>query len=84
MFEATLADAAAFPNKQANVRYTPTHWFPADRSWLVCTDYDLTFTIVAGSKRLAHDLIQNPSLECLPVTPSTRVNDKADAILISK
>jgi len=54
LFEATLADAAAFPNKVANVRNTPTHWFPADHSWLVCTDYDLTFTTAAASKCLAH------------------------------
>lgn len=79
LFEAALADAAAFPNKMANVRNTPTHWFPADRSWLVCTDYDLTFTIVAGSKRLAHDLLNNPSLECLAITPGTRVDDDAGA-----
>ena len=33
-------------------QFTPEYWWPADHSWCVCSDYDLTFTIVAGSKEL--------------------------------
>jgi hypothetical protein len=32
---------------------TPSYWWPEDRTWCVCTDWDLTYTIVGGSSDLA-------------------------------
>jgi len=47
---------------------TPTYWWPEDRSWCQCTDYDLDFTAVGGSDALIDAFVQNPHLECLLVS----------------
>ncbi|OWV74325.1 hypothetical protein ATY77_31570 [Rhizobium sp. R634] len=78
VFRATLAEAAAFPDEVPDARLTPTHWFPEDRSWLVCSDYDLTFTLVGGSELLAQDLLDSQALECVRVYPNTRIDSRAD------
>jgi len=78
MFEGSLSDISLFPGKVDDVRLTPTNWFPKDRTWLVHTDYDLTFTLVGGPQSLIDDLIADPFLECLAVEPQTRVDYKAD------
>jgi hypothetical protein len=58
-------------------QFTPEYWWPADHSWCVCSDYDLTFTIVAGSKDLVSVLLNNTTLEAIQVTPQTRVDSNA-------
>ena len=78
LFEGSLNDARRFPDEVPSVRCTPTHWFPEDRSWLVCTDYDLTFTLVGGPENLIRELLDHPVLECVPVQPGTRVDWQAD------
>lgn len=50
------------------------YWWPSDRSWCVCSDYDLEFTIVAGGRTLVSKLLQDGVLECIEVTPQTRVD----------
>lgn len=78
LFEGLLDEVSLFPDEALGVRRTPTHWFPEDRGWLVCSDYDLTFTLVGGSANLAHELLHHPALECLPVQPKTRVDWRGD------
>lgn len=78
LFEGLLDEVSLFPDEALGVRCTPTHWFPEDRSWLVCSDYDLTFTLVGGSASLAQELLDHPVLECVPVRPETRVDWQAD------
>lgn len=78
VFEGSLDEADLFPDKRLGVRCTPTHWFPEDRSWLVCSDYDLTFSLVGGSEVLIQQLLNHPVLECVPVSPETRVDRNAD------
>ena len=78
IFEGSLSDVSLFPDKVDGVRFTPTNWFPADRTWLIHTDYDLTFTLIGGSQSLVDDLITDPFLECVAVQPETRVDYKAD------
>ncbi|MBB3918334.1 hypothetical protein [Rhizobium fabae] len=78
VFRGTLDEAAAFPDDVPGVRLTPTHWFPEDRSWLVCSDYDLTFTLVGGSESLVQDLMDSQVLECVRVHPGTRIDSHAD------
>jgi hypothetical protein len=56
---------------------TPEYLWPADHSWCVCSDYDLTFTIVAGSKELVSGVLNNATLEALEVTPQTRIDSYA-------
>jgi hypothetical protein len=59
---------------------TPTYWWPGSRSWCLCTDWDLTFTLVGGSADLISSLLSTPELEALEVTPSSRVDWQADRV----
>lgn len=63
----------------ADGRYqlTPEYWWPSDRSWCLCSDYDLNFTFVGGSKNLISSVLNNATLEALKVTPQTRVDSFA-------
>ena len=58
-------------------QFTPEYWWPADHSWCVCSDYDLTFTIVAGSKELVSGVFNDATLEAMQVTPETRIDSYA-------
>jgi hypothetical protein len=58
-------------------QFTPEYWWPADQSWCVCSDYDLTFTIVAGSKDMVFGVLNDATLEALQVTPQTRIDSRA-------
>ena len=78
LFEGSLGEASLFPSDELGVRCTPTHWFPVDRSWLVCSDYDLTFSLIGGSEDLIRELLHHPVLECVRVSSTTRVDGKAD------
>ena len=78
LFEGNLDDVSLFPDEVPGVRLTPTHWFPEDRGWFVCTDYDLTFTLIGGSEALIGDLVSSCDLECVRVTTETRVDWDAD------
>ncbi len=78
LWEGVLDDVASFPDEALGARTTPSHWFPEDRRWLVCTDYDLTFTLVGGSEALIRDLLDHPVLECVPVRPETRIDGRAE------
>jgi hypothetical protein len=62
------------------VRGSPTYWWPGDRSWLVCTDWDLCFTLLGGSAALIGDLVNDAELEAVAVKASTRIDYKADTI----
>ncbi|HEY9264889.1 MAG TPA: hypothetical protein VIQ11_09820, partial [Mycobacterium sp.] len=44
---------------------SPSNWWPADRSWFVWTDYDLTATRVSGSRALIEKVRSHPQLETL-------------------
>jgi hypothetical protein len=56
---------------------TPEYWWPANRSWCLCSEYDLKFTIVAGPKGLISAVLNSATLEALEVTPHTRLDDAA-------
>ena len=75
-FSGTLEELCAF---LANGKYqsTPEYWWPADHSWCVCSDYDLTFTIVAGTNELVSGILNDPTLEALQVAPETRIDSYA-------
>ena len=55
-------------------QFTPEYWWPADRRWCVCTDYDLDFTFVGGSAELVDLLLKSEVLECIEVNPDIRVD----------
>lgn len=43
--------------------FTPSNFWPANRSWFVYTDYDLCATRVSGSPELIHALMQTEDLD---------------------
>jgi hypothetical protein len=58
-------------------QFSPEYWWPGSRKWCVCSDYDLEFTVVGGSRELTSALLASDVLECLEVTPLTRVDSFA-------
>jgi hypothetical protein len=65
------------PEFFANYQYGPEYWWPKNHQWCVCSDYDLTFTIVGGSAPLISALLESEELECIEVSPMIRVDDLA-------
>jgi hypothetical protein len=58
-------------------QFTPEYWWPADHTWCLCSDYDLMFTIVGGSKDLISAVLKNANLESLEVISQTRIDSYA-------
>ena len=57
---------------------TPTYWWPKDRSWCLCTDWDLIFTLVGGSTELTDAIVNDDFLESVIVSRDSRVDYKGD------
>lgn len=79
-FSGELSEILDFRNDQVARGGTPTHWWSQDRAWLVCTDWDLEFTLIAGSSGLIAQLINDRELECIEVNPKTRIDWNSDQI----
>lgn len=71
LFRGTLDRVSAFQNEN---RLSFEYWWPQDRSWCVCSDYDLCFTIIGGCSQLVSALLQNKVLECVEVNLHTRID----------
>jgi hypothetical protein len=71
LFRGTLDEVA---ESQKENRLGFEYWWPSDRSWCVCSDYDLHFTIIAGRSQLVSALLKHGVLECLEVNPRTRID----------
>lgn len=59
-----LRDAAVLYDTCA-VDFSPSNLWPEDRSWLLCTDYDLWGTKVVGPPSLIEALMNDRELETL-------------------
>jgi hypothetical protein len=59
---------------------SPNYWWPEDHSWCLCTDYDLCFTILGGTKEIIEHVLMDKELESLKVESSTRVDWHGDQI----
>ena len=87
LFEAT-ADELKAVQQLANAKVEPKPFpvpgpeyvWPADRSWIVITDYDLVSTYIACDANLAALLLRTDDLELLPVTIETRIDSRADTV----
>lgn len=53
----------------------PEYVWPLDRAWIVNTDYDLESTYVACDDRLADAILGDPSIEALPVSLESRIDN---------
>ena len=73
LFQSALDELGA-PLKAGAYQFSPEYWWPLDQSWCVCSDYDLTFTVVGGPMKLLSSLLRADTLECLEVTPQTRID----------
>jgi hypothetical protein len=76
LFNAVLEELEAGLAK-LNYQFTPEYWWPKDRTWCVCSDYDLSFTFVGGPKRLISALLKDAKLETLEVSAQTRIDNEA-------
>ena len=73
LFHGTLEEGRAFLSDRT-YQFTPEYWWPADGCWCVCSDYDLMFTVVGGGEELISAVLRDTFLECIEVTPSTRID----------
>lgn len=76
LFRGPLDELSTFLSNRKN-QLTPEYWWPANHNWCLCTDYDLTFTILGGSRELIDTILKNANLESLEVTPRTRIDYRA-------
>jgi len=77
MWRGRLEDYPHADEVQAE-RRSPNMVWPSRRHWCICTDYDLCFTLVGCSTPIADAFLSRPELELLEVTPTTRIDYKAD------
>jgi hypothetical protein len=73
LFRGALSDLHEFLS-DGKYQFTPEYWWPVDRSWYLCSDYDLTFSVVGGTRRLVDAVLNNTNVEALEVTPETRID----------
>jgi hypothetical protein len=81
LFEAPLNsadDVWPIAGSEGFAAETPELVWPEDRSWAICTDYDLTSTYIGSDRNLAGVLMDDSQLEILEVTMDTRVDNAAD------
>ncbi|HEX9067535.1 MAG TPA: hypothetical protein VF807_02115 [Ktedonobacterales bacterium] len=57
---------------------SPHLFWPQDHAWCVASEIDLTYTLVAGSERLAAALVADPSLKGRRVSPGDALTSDAD------
>ena len=77
LYRGDLDDLTTFLTKP-HFGGTPECWWPEDGSWFVFTDWDLTFTLIGGSRAIADSCMSHPILECVVVKPETRIDYRAD------
>lgn len=66
VLEGALSAIGGLTRNEALFRgLSPSNWWPADRSWFVWTDYDLTTTRVSGPRALIEMVRSHPQLETL-------------------
>ncbi|MCA8918902.1 MAG: hypothetical protein KDB32_07475 [Planctomycetes bacterium] len=59
---------------------TPSYVWPASRTWIVHTNYDLSFTLVATNASSAYDLLSDDSLETIKIPYSARIDRFSDTV----
>jgi hypothetical protein len=79
LYSGDLNEATVFL-KKPHFGGTPEYWWPESKSWCVCTDWDLPFTLIGGSRSLVDACTAHPVLECIQVTPETRIDYQADRL----
>jgi hypothetical protein len=83
LFGGTLEELEGFL-QGGRYRVGPEYWWPGERTWCICSNYDFQFTLVGCSKQLGAVLMANPVLECIEVRPQTRIDYSAPIPTISE
>ena len=73
LYVGELSDLAS-ANEHAHCRSGPTYWWPEDRAWCVCTDYDLSFTVVGSTAVAQKDLEDMEDIEGFAMRVSDRID----------
>lgn len=58
----------------------PSLIWPQDRAWVLVSEIDWDFTIVAGSAALIAALVDDPALEAFPIPPESRLGWDDDPV----
>lgn len=73
LFAGELGDVVSFL-KDNEYQFSPEYLWPSDRNWCLCSDYDLTFTVVSGPRDLISAILGSRTLEALQVAQHTRID----------
>lgn len=73
-----LDDVCALARAEGWSSESPEYLWPEDRSWVLCTDYDLDSSYLAAGRELAAAVSAERRLESASVSPDTRVDRRAD------
>jgi hypothetical protein len=76
VFRGAMEDIPTFL-RDNKYQFTPEYWWPTNRTWCLCSEYDLKFTLLAGSNDLISAVLNSTTLEALEVNPQTRIDDSA-------
>lgn len=57
---------------------SPDYCWPKDHAWLLCTDFDLTFSLLGGCRKLVRTVLASKLLDSVEVTPNSRIDKLAD------
>ena len=52
----------------------PEYWWPENQTWCMCSDYDLSSTLIGGSRRLIDRVLASCLLEAIEVSAQQRVD----------
>jgi hypothetical protein len=75
LYEGSLAEVSVFATKPSF--RNPEYWWPLNHEWCVCSDYDLAFTIVGGSRAAILRVLDDAALEAIEVQSDLRVDSYA-------
>lgn len=70
--------AELISNGKMTLGYSPTYVWPIDKSWCFNTDWDLSFSVIGCSRKVAEILLSSEVLETIEVERRTRIDYRAD------
>ena len=72
LFKGSLQDVNAIPTQGS--WKVPEYWWSSTHEWCVCSDYDLSFTIVGGPRRVISRILSCKLIEAVEVLPDLRID----------
>jgi hypothetical protein len=72
LFQGTQLEVNSIPT--IGTWNAPEYWWPSNRNWCICSDYDLSFTFVGGTRELISRILGSKEIEAIEVRPDLRVD----------